>query len=113
MRIRIALAASVLVLGAVGVTALALAQDDSGQPPMPTLPEGVKDADDLPDEEREKYENDLIESLAPAPDEDGDPSTLEGVFPDGRKGSIIIQTSNPEKYEGMTVDDFEDDRSDK
>lgn len=73
---------------------------------MPTLPEGVKDADDLPDEERVAYEDQLLESLAPRPDEDGDPATLEGVLPDGRETSIIIQTEHPEKFEGMTVDDF-------
>lgn len=110
MRRRFVLVACTAALGAAGVTALAVAQSNSDpeapQPPAPTLPEGVKEADDLPDAEREAYENQLIEALRPAPDKDGDPTTLEGVLPDGRTGTIIIQTSKPELYEGKTVDDL-------
>lgn len=108
MRSRIVLAACVIGVAVAGVSALAVAQGDSesDQPPAPTLPDDVKEADDLPDAERQAYEDQLIEALRPAPDKDGDPTTLEGVLPDGRTGTIIIQTDDPEKYEGKTVDDL-------
>lgn len=78
------------------------------QPPLPTLPRGVEEADDLPDRQRSAYEDALVESAAPAPDRDGDPTTIAGVLPDGRKMSVIMQTSQPQDFEGVDIDELVD-----
>lgn len=113
MRNRLALAGCVAFVAIGGIGALASAQDssdDSGaeftQPAMPTLPDGVKDADDLPDAQRVAFEDALLESAKPAPDVDGDPTTIEGVLPDGRETVVTIQTAVPEQFQGIDIDEF-------
>lgn len=64
------------------------------------------DWDDLPASEREERENALLKSAEPAPDKDGDPTTIEGTLPDGRPIVISVSTSTPEKFEGMTPAEY-------
>jgi len=41
-----------------------------------------------------------------APDTDGNPATMESITPEGEPVTIIIQTSEPERFRGMTPADF-------
>jgi hypothetical protein len=41
-----------------------------------------------------------------APDTDGNPATLEAVTPEGEPVTIYIQTSEPERFRGMTPAEF-------
>ena len=47
-----------------------------------------------------------LQSLKLGPDTDGDPRTMEVVFPDGTPGTIFIQTGDPEFFRGMTPAEF-------
>jgi hypothetical protein len=112
---------AILALTALGacsafVVGIAIAQSGdadsaSSETSMPQLPRGVADADDLPDAARTAYEDALLESARPAPDTDGDPTTIEGVLPDGRPVGVVVQTSKPEAYEGVDIDEFASGRS--
>jgi len=109
------------LIGALGAVALGLSfllsgnggtnvavPDEGATNAQPTLPKGVKDADDLPDKERVAYEDALLESAVPAPDKDGDPRTIAGALPDGRRVVVFVQTSKPEDLEGVDIDEFSD-----
>lgn len=103
----VALGLGFLLLSGDGGTSVA-APDEGATNAQPTLPKGVKDADDLPLKERQAYEDALFESAVPAPDKDGDPRTIAGVLPDGRRVVLSVQTSTPEAYEGVDIDEFSD-----
>lgn len=76
--------------------------DDGAAPIDPTR----SDDDDLPDAvRRAKEKTDLLASR-PGQDVDGDPTTIEGVSPDGRDFVISVATTNPQLYRGMTPAEF-------
>lgn len=98
-------ACSALVVG-VAIAQSGSADSAAPESSMPQLPPGVADADDLSDSDRTAYEDALLKSARPAPDADGDPTTIEGVLPDGRPIAIDVQTSKPGAYEGVDIDEF-------
>jgi hypothetical protein len=69
-----------------------------GQAPPAAVPDAVARA-------REKSE---LSRLRRAPDTDGNPATIESVTPEGDEVVIIIQTSEPERFRGMTPAEFAD-----
>ncbi|MDP9069268.1 MAG: hypothetical protein M3N53_13115 [Actinomycetota bacterium] len=48
----------------------------------------------------------FLKGLTPGVDADGDPTTLEGIGPDGQEVVIFVQTTQPERFEGMTPAEF-------
>ena len=66
------------------------------QAPPVAVPDAVARA-------REKAE---LSRLRRGPERDGDPATIEGVTPEGDEVVIIIQTSEPERFRGMTPAEF-------
>ena len=54
------------------------------------------------DPQAKAREKAFLKSLTRGPEEDGNPATIEAVAPDGEEVTIIIQTSNPELFRGMT-----------
>jgi hypothetical protein len=54
------------------------------------------------DPEAKAREKAFLKSLRRGPETDGNPATIEGIAPDGEEVTIIIQTSNPELFRGMT-----------
>ena len=70
MRTRVVLLLCVVAVVAGGVVAFAGAQGADTE------------ADNLSDDARVTFEDDLLESAKPALDRDGDPTTIEGTLPD-------------------------------
>lgn len=48
----------------------------------------------------------LLKSLTRGPETDGNPATIEAVTPEGEEVQIIVQTSDPSLFEGMTPAEF-------
>ncbi len=67
---------------------------------------GANSPADLPDPDAWEREKAFLESVRPAPDADNDPRTIEGIAPDGAPVTILIQTSDPELFKGMTPAEF-------
>ncbi len=65
---------------------------------VPLSPAVVKARDDA-----------FLRTLMPLPDSDGDPSTIEGLTPEGGEAAIFVQTTDPERFRGMTPRQFADE----
>jgi hypothetical protein len=76
--------------------------DDGQDKPQP----GLVDEDDFSAAQREAAEQALLKSAKPAADDDGDPTTIEGVLPHGRPIVISISTSDPDRFKGMTPAEY-------
>jgi hypothetical protein len=94
---------ALLIVGALLTAApvgIALAQQDSGE-----TSDGFAD---LPKAERADRSEASLRSAERAPDTDGDPTTVEVVYPDGTRGTVGISTTRPEALEGITTDELAD-----
>jgi hypothetical protein len=67
---------------------------------------GPSDEEVLSDSEAQAREKELLTSAIPGPDFDGDPTTIEGILPDGTTLIITVATNDPKHYEGMTPAEF-------
>jgi hypothetical protein len=66
--------------------------------------------DELTGKAADEYHDALIESARPAPDGDGDPTTIAGILPDGRAVIIFNSTSDPDKFAGVDIDEYAADQ---
>jgi hypothetical protein len=78
---------------------------EGGLPPQAPSA-GAEPSDPESDKAAKAREKAFLRSLRRTPDTDGDPATIESVDPDGREVVIIIQTSEPELFKGMTPAEF-------
>lgn len=62
--------------------------------------------DALSGPEADKYYDEQLKDAKPLPDSDGDPTTIEGKLSDGREVTVILETSNPEQFRGMDIDEY-------
>lgn len=74
--------------------------------PAPDPEDAAYSDEQLSKQERQARRKGMLQSARRLPDSDGDPATLEGVLPDGRKFVIFVSTNDPERYKDMAFDQF-------
>jgi hypothetical protein len=67
---------------------------------------GAGEEEALTAAEVEAKDRTALEGAARGPDADGDPRTIEIVYPDGSGGTILISTDDPERFKDMTPEEF-------
>lgn len=76
------------------------------QRPGPGMAEGTPGRDHESDQAAMAREKALLKSLTRGPEKDGNPATIEAITPEGEEVTIMIQTSDPSLFEGMTPAEF-------
>ena len=67
---------------------------------------GAAEAGALTPAEVEAQDRAALEGAARGADVDGDPRTMEIVYPDGSGGTIFISTEDPTRFKYMTPEEF-------